>query len=607
VVTFIRKHVWFLLLALACSAYAAWNLNRGWVEHDDGALAQSAERVLHGEMPHRDFDEIYSGLLDYIHAGAFALFGTRLLSLRFPLFFFFLCWLPCFYVIVLRFVRPVAAALIMALAAVWTIPLYPASMPSWYNLFFATFSYWFLLRFIETGKRSWIFAAGLCCGLSVLIKISGIYALAAALLTLVHYEQVNASPRATRLRWPGWYAAFEIISLAAFPIAILRILGGHISAPYLYSFLLPSAIIAVYLIARTLCADSPLSDLDRFRALFSTVLALALGSLLLPALYLLAYFSRGATHALYEGIMDAPTRRLDITTLSPGAPSSSWSALVLLATIVLAMYMRERAWRTCGFFVCAVYLFFQSAHHPLTYQPIWNSFAYLLPYATAAILAFLLWGKRDIAAREQTMAFAALAFAVCCNLIRFPFDGPIYTAYVLPLVILAIIAATGLTPRRSAGMAVVLIVFFSAFAIFRARSSFIVEMSSHFVHDYLKTPLGLDRGREILTDEGGAKQYRRLIKLVLDHSHSEYIYAGPDAPDVYFLSGKKNPTRTMFDFLDARAEQQAMEALRRRPIEVAVIRKRPQFSPPLDRRLETYIEIKFPNAEQVGRFEVRWK
>src|SRR6266478_5548255 len=87
VVTFIRKHVWFFLLALSCSAYAAWNLDRGWVAHDDGALAQSAERVLHGEMPHRDFDETYSGLLDYMHAGAFALFGTRLLSLRFPLIF----------------------------------------------------------------------------------------------------------------------------------------------------------------------------------------------------------------------------------------------------------------------------------------------------------------------------------------------------------------------------------------------------------------------------------------------------------------------------------------------------------------------------------------
>src|SRR5213075_2202016 len=79
---FLRSHYGFLILAVLCVSFAAWGLPRGWVAHDDGALAQSAERVLQGEVPHRDFDEIYGGLLDYFHAAAFAIFGIRLLSLR---------------------------------------------------------------------------------------------------------------------------------------------------------------------------------------------------------------------------------------------------------------------------------------------------------------------------------------------------------------------------------------------------------------------------------------------------------------------------------------------------------------------------------------------
>ena len=49
---------------------------------DDGALAQSAERLLQGQLPHRDFDEIYTGGLTFLNAGAFRLFGISLWSLR---------------------------------------------------------------------------------------------------------------------------------------------------------------------------------------------------------------------------------------------------------------------------------------------------------------------------------------------------------------------------------------------------------------------------------------------------------------------------------------------------------------------------------------------
>src|SRR2546422_69633 len=86
-------------------------IDRGWIPHDEGSLAQMAERVLNGELPHRDFDDIYTGGLSFLHALAFRLFGTTLLSLRLVLLMAFLAWLPAVYYVAGRFVPPLAAGL----------------------------------------------------------------------------------------------------------------------------------------------------------------------------------------------------------------------------------------------------------------------------------------------------------------------------------------------------------------------------------------------------------------------------------------------------------------------------------------------------------------
>src|SRR5215831_17279135 len=60
------------LLAVAIGAayigHFAW---RQWLPWDDGTMAQAAERVLNGQLPHRDFNEPYTGGLTWLHAAAF--------------------------------------------------------------------------------------------------------------------------------------------------------------------------------------------------------------------------------------------------------------------------------------------------------------------------------------------------------------------------------------------------------------------------------------------------------------------------------------------------------------------------------------------------------
>src|SRR5688500_594934 len=152
---------WAVAALAGSFAYAALTIDRGWIPHDEGTLAQSAVRVLTGELPHRDFSYMYTGGLARWHTLALTLFGIDLLALRILLLLAFAAFLIVFFSVARRFASSRAAAAIVVLAAVWSLPNYPAAMPTWYNLFLAVTALWCLLRFLEEPRQSWLFAAGL--------------------------------------------------------------------------------------------------------------------------------------------------------------------------------------------------------------------------------------------------------------------------------------------------------------------------------------------------------------------------------------------------------------------------------------------------------------
>jgi hypothetical protein len=89
--------VFVLLVVWAISAgYMATHLKGVWVPHDEGTLGLSAERVLQGELPHRDFDD-YTGGLTFVHALAFREIGISSGSMRVVLFAFFVLWVPAIF------------------------------------------------------------------------------------------------------------------------------------------------------------------------------------------------------------------------------------------------------------------------------------------------------------------------------------------------------------------------------------------------------------------------------------------------------------------------------------------------------------------------------
>ncbi|HEU5171167.1 MAG TPA: hypothetical protein VFU46_11550, partial [Gemmatimonadales bacterium] len=110
-----------------CVGYVFLTLDRHWVADDEGLLAQTAERVLLGELPHRDFADVYTGGQSYLHAAAFRIWGASLLAPRYMLLAFVAAWVPAVFYAAMRLAAPVAAVPLTILAVAWSVPNYAAA------------------------------------------------------------------------------------------------------------------------------------------------------------------------------------------------------------------------------------------------------------------------------------------------------------------------------------------------------------------------------------------------------------------------------------------------------------------------------------------------
>src|ERR1019366_1464650 len=156
-----------------------------WTPPDEGVLAQGAERVMRGELPHRDFVALWSGGLDYLNAAAFRVLGPRLATLRTVVAAAWLLGLAAMFAAARHLLSAWVAGALTLCPALWTLPLSPHPLPSWYNLFLALFGVAAMLQWMRRRQRIWLVAAGAAAGASVAVKIIGLYFVAPGLLFFV--------------------------------------------------------------------------------------------------------------------------------------------------------------------------------------------------------------------------------------------------------------------------------------------------------------------------------------------------------------------------------------------------------------------------------------
>ncbi|HMC54414.1 MAG TPA: hypothetical protein VKH19_04525 [Gemmatimonadaceae bacterium] len=613
----VRRGDWRGMLALvigwSAALLLAWHyLDRGWVPHDEGTLAQSAERWLRGELPHRDFDEIYTGGLSALHALAFRVFGDALSSMRIPLLAAFAAFLPAVFYVARQFAPPVLSALVMVVAAAWTLPNYSAPIPSWYNLFLATLGMACLVRFVHTGARGWVFAAGLTAGLSCLAKTPGLYFAAAAFVFLLYHEDVmaRAGAESDASRTPSrmsWFDATRFAALALLGLAVTMLVRERAGFAGFITFVAPILLLLVAIALRlSRGAGAPVW---RLRRLGGLVLPFALGVIAPIIVFVVPYAASGSLGALWTGVFVLPLRRFTFAAMDL---LPLWTWMYGAAVVALFWWGRRssanaRVWAAILVGVVVAALLLRSRYAD-PYEIVWYALRSLLPLSVIGGAALLATPRAAVPAAREEALVLLLAVTSLCALVQFPFAAPVYFLYVAPFALLSAVALSRTWDPGPQPAATVLLVFLLLFAVLRVNPGFIYAMGVNYVRDRQTATLTLPRGGVRVTPEDSAT-YEETIATVRTHARGEYIWAGPDAPEAYFLSGTRNPTRTLFDFFDSPTDRTArvLAAIETHDVRVVVLHSRPPFSGPLPVALRDSLMIRFPHSETHGWFETRWR
>jgi len=606
----VRLLVLSAVLAIA-AVYVGAHIGTGWVPADEGTLSQSALRVMEGQLPHRDFAEIYTGGLSLIHALAFRIFGVSLMSLRICAFLFFLAWISAVYYIALRFTSAVAAGLVTLLAVAWSFPNYPAAMPSWYNLFFATFGAAALLRYLEVRRARWLFVAGVCGGVSILIKVIGAYYIAGALLFLAFLELSdvqNDEPSDHESAETGKsaipYRVFSTSALLLFLATVIYVLHARLGSGEFYHFVLPSAV----LVALILLGERNVRGVatgERFGGLLRLVIPFGCG-VLSPAIAFLALYARpGATGQFFSGVTSsAVAHSIALGVIRPAPIEKSIFALALAGVVAAAMYWRHFQGKVVGVAVSlgVTVILVKSTTSSGIVSGVWYSVATLTPLVVLMGAAVVLTAGKfgGLTKLQQQRVMVPISLAAICGLVQYPFAAPIYLCYALPLTLLAAVAIVA-TAKKQPGTYVLAAVagFYLLFGVVMLVPDYVYELT-HKVGQM--DELHLERAGGLRIEY--AANFADLIRFLQRHSPNGLMYAGNDCPELYFLSGLKNVTR---DDGGASAEE-VLRALQSADLKLVVINEAPFFrGAQMDPEVRAEVMRKFPDSSQIGFFHVFWR
>jgi len=596
----------FLAVWLLSVAYLAANLNHGWLSYDDGALGQSAERVLHGDIPHLDFADPYTGGLAFLDAFVFKVFGVKLTWLRLPLFVFFVFWVPAVYAIARQFLSPLASAAVTLVSVAWSVPNYPAAMPSWFNLYFATFGVLAVAKYIRKAALYWLVLAGLAGGCSFLIKSVGLYFIAAMLLFFVYREQSLSRALEGPTRRSLAYLAFLTLALSLLVVALLKLVFNVAEAADFLHFVFPGAAIAALLMARER-TPARVPSLARFRLLFQMVVPFLLSAALPVTLFLLFYWRHHALAAWFQGVFVTPQRRLVFARLTLASLIFEYIPLIVVLLFIETASLRglPRRFLSISLIVVATLVLLTARTLDLSYILALESAVGIIPILVA-LAAFVLF-REPRSTPDNQLLVLLLTSAAFCSLIQFPFSQTIYFCYISALVVLlsaALISRLADPPRAVTAVAAA---FFMIFAVFALRPHYI---GPRLQFDYDSAPIDQPRAGALYVSRADAEQYRELIPFVKNLANGRPIFAGPDAPEVYFLADLPNPTSIVFDSLEdsvSYERQIRSTLLASDAVKVFVLKKRGSRTEDALLALQHLAVPRFPRSQSIGQFTVYWR
>jgi hypothetical protein len=248
----------------------------------------------------------------------------------------------------------------------------------------------------------------------------------------------------------------------------------------------------------------------------------------------------------------------------------------------------------------------------LLYRIVWSSARMVLPALVVVGVAVLSRHRSaDVEApllRSQAMLL--ISVAAMCSLVQFPFSAAVYFCYVAPLIVLSAAALFRYLPPVNPAAPAALVAFYLAFAVVRMNSAAPYGMGRFYFADSSITFDPLAGGHaQVETPRVLAREYQAITYLLRTHARGGYTWASPDSPEIYFLAGLKNPTRSFYEFFDDSTGHSAriLHALEAHDVTAIVENKKPAVSAPFPPDLVAALESRYPHAAEIGPYQVRWR
>ncbi len=591
-------------MVAVCALYLFPIAYRGWIPHDQGILAQSALRVLQGELPHRDFDELYTGGLSYLNALAYMVWGIKLSSIRTMFLLWSLVFIGVLHRVVRRLLPPGVAEITLLASLAWGLTNYFEAMPSWYNLYCIVFGLAAMLRYMDSGQTRWLIWVGFWGGASLLFKIVGLYFIAAMVLVITVDAQLPKHDPQSQ-RWiTRWLLPIATTLVCCVWLALVLLMTRRNADTMLVTQLIvPSIAVAVAAIA--IAFRDPGSTGAQVQLWIRNGAVFGLGVILPVALFLVPYVLAGSVGDLYRGLFVLPFTRLTGATY---AFPSGWllQVVVVLWICIGVAYLAIPKWdRVFAVLAVACVALVMLLPYWFTREVVLLA-ARMLPPALAIIGSLLCVVKNKLERTQRRQLFMLLTIAAFCSLTQFPFAAPIYfcfvaTLYLVLLIQLLTLAREG-APFTAWSMACIALLLGM---VYINRHSFFDDPREVALDPPIQL-LAVPRGG-LLVSSRDQDTYQQLVHEIQSHCQpDETLLATPDCPEVYFLSERDNPTRTFLEFFDSANEQvvSTLGLLGKLDVRVLVINLEPRHSAKLSDETVAELVEQFEQTSAIGKFLV---
>jgi len=549
----------FLFVLVFNTLTLAYFHNRFWWPPDEGVYAHTAERMLNGEILNKDVEEIHTGYIHFIHVAAFAAFGTKLLSLRYPLMaaaFLQSCFV--FLIIAKRdvFIAAVAAGTATAFGAIQ----YLNPQPSWYCVLFVTLIAFFFTYFPQ--EKWTIFVVGLLVGFVFLFRqITGVFVAMGVVTYLLTRKNEHSLIRDT------WLARSLLgVMLVG---TVLYVLSATNTSGLILFGIWP---IVLLVQAIFYCGTNN-------RRVLEICAQLAIGFVAASIPILLYHVAHGSLRTFVD---DTILRAM---------------AIQQLPYLKLPKYMDQQA------IALADVMAFRS------FPEVVNGiFWFSLPLIGLVIGGLTLTSLAKH--RSATEVGAAPILAIFYALVAVFQQIPIYLFYTLPILVAGLFWLSLQWRRRSVLALASVAILFSATAIYYDAGQPITRLLIGIIRGQrvaLVPATSLDRVG-LWVEPDSLKTYQEVIGVIQANSQSnETIFVLPYNPELYFLANRKNPFRfwnTAVGIRPGQEEQHVFDLLKSTPPRVVVIVPGDRNNTPASRRIIEYVHENYTLLKTVGSFEI---